>query len=420
MSVDLNETHIINADRVAAKIKRLGLKRQYLAEAIGVDRNTIRRWLNGKVKRVRQENLLALAKCLDTSLEELTVADITETLATTEEQIQAAHLMEERDLSSILLSQGEWDLLESVLRATAHPQLPPHLLAKIFNDLSVTCLKSHKIRHAQTYAERALTIAKRDNLTDHQIFAEISLANISLTDAAIGRACDELSRIMEALAGASSPTRTYACLSYARALTYAGSNIQAKTIYKNVIQTLCDTPQKTWHLMNLFEAHIHLGQIYQGSGDADLAKDHIDHAAALAQSMGFVDGVLQASLHSAMLMSSQGHHNRSLELCQEIQDQHGTRKPFRAAIYLMAAKASRLAGSLRTSQQFLTTARTGDLYPLLKMEVWEEMHHLANASNQDAQQKNCREVLDSFYNRFGCHDRTQRILEAPAGTAANT
>jgi DNA-binding transcriptional regulator YdaS (Cro superfamily) len=68
----------INSARVTALIDGQDLKRWWIAETIGVHKTTLRRWITGKIDRVSEENVLALARVLST-----TERDIAEPLPTT-------------------------------------------------------------------------------------------------------------------------------------------------------------------------------------------------------------------------------------------------------------------------------------------------------------------------------------------------
>lgn len=57
----------IDVQRVRRLIEGQGLKQWWVAEAAGIHKTTLRRWLNGKIERVNEERLRRLAEVLGAS-----------------------------------------------------------------------------------------------------------------------------------------------------------------------------------------------------------------------------------------------------------------------------------------------------------------------------------------------------------------
>src|SRR6478735_23821 len=108
----------LNSIFLKNKITELGIKQWWLAEQVGVDRKTVTRWLQGQVRSIQIENAETLTKILKCSTEELSLNDASEQLATPEDQKQAASLLASSSLLEKLGPIGEWNVIESLLKAT--------------------------------------------------------------------------------------------------------------------------------------------------------------------------------------------------------------------------------------------------------------------------------------------------------------
>lgn len=160
------------------RVIELGIKQWWLAEQVGVDRKTVIRWLQGKVKSIQRNNAEALAKVLDCRLDDLCLSDTAENLATMEDQKAAASLLSSSSLIERLGPIGEWDVIESLLKATIVPQLPLNILGDLYNQLTVASWRQSKIEQAEIYNAKALEIADRSG--DKKIRAEALLSKGNL------------------------------------------------------------------------------------------------------------------------------------------------------------------------------------------------------------------------------------------------
>lgn len=62
---------LLNSIFLKNKLVENGIKQWWLAEQVGVDRKTVVRWVQGKVKSIQSENAEALCKILNCSLDNL-------------------------------------------------------------------------------------------------------------------------------------------------------------------------------------------------------------------------------------------------------------------------------------------------------------------------------------------------------------
>ncbi len=155
------ETYLLNLTFLENRLGELGLKNWWVAEHIGVDRKTLSRWLTGKVKTIKNENLLALAECLKCSSEELVLKDDSSVIASKEEQAIAAELIVQENLLSTLTPSGQWPLLQSIVKSTMQPNLPLPVMGKLYNLLSVCSWRQDEIEKAKGFATKALSIGNQ-------------------------------------------------------------------------------------------------------------------------------------------------------------------------------------------------------------------------------------------------------------------
>ena len=142
------------------RIEARGLKQQWIAERIGVDKKTVGRWCTGKVKRLSRENAEALAALLACELAELTVSDEADVLATKEEQRVAARLLQEQDLLQLLSPSDNWALAESLIKASLQPDLPRRDLGRLYNLLSIAAWRQGHYAEGARHAARAREIGQ--------------------------------------------------------------------------------------------------------------------------------------------------------------------------------------------------------------------------------------------------------------------
>lgn len=171
---DIRLDHVFLKNRV----HELGLKQWWLAEQVGVDRKTVIRWLNGHVKSIQQDNAQKLSKILECSIEDLNLDDRADRLATHDDQKLAASLLAQSSLIDKLGPIGEWNVIESLLKATLVDGLPLNILGELYDQLSIASWRQSKIDQADVYNQKAEEIARKTG--DQVVLASalLSKANI--------------------------------------------------------------------------------------------------------------------------------------------------------------------------------------------------------------------------------------------------
>jgi len=154
-------TITLNSAWLRNRVTELGLKQWWLAEQIGVDKKTVIRWMHGHVRSIQVSNAQALAGVLGCRSADLELPRGAIDLATPEDQRAAAALLATNALLDRLGPVGEWDVIESLLKAVAVPDLPLHVLGTLYNRLCIACWRQSKMEQAEAYNRAAFDAARR-------------------------------------------------------------------------------------------------------------------------------------------------------------------------------------------------------------------------------------------------------------------
>ena len=166
--------HVFLKNRIA----ELGIKQWWLAEQVGVDRKTVIRWMQGQVRSIQQENAEKLAKTLDCDLSELTVVNGVDQLATAQDQKVAAALLLKSSLIDKLGPIGEWNVIDSLLKATVVPNLPLNVLGELYDQLTIASWRQSKIDQAAEYNTKSEEIAQKTG--DQALRASVLLSQANI------------------------------------------------------------------------------------------------------------------------------------------------------------------------------------------------------------------------------------------------
>jgi len=170
--LQLNPTWLRN------RVAELGLRQWWLAEQLGVDRRTVLRWVNGQVRQIAPERAQALAAVLGCPVTEMLLLDDSRELASPADQRAAGLALAGSALLDRLGPVGEWNVVEQLVRANAVPDLPLHVLGRLYHQLCVACWRQDKLAEATRHNQASLDLAQRCG--DHSLHADAlgSLANL--------------------------------------------------------------------------------------------------------------------------------------------------------------------------------------------------------------------------------------------------
>ena len=297
----------LNGAWLRNRVAELGLKHWWLAEQIGVDRKTVQRWLNGHVRTIRAENARALAGVLDCRVEALLLHDDTAGLATPDDQAHAATLLAAGRLIERLGPVGDWDVIESLIKATVVPQLPLHVLATLYDQLCIASWRQSKLDAAETYNRAALELAQRCD--DKALIASSLRSRANLLhwrgDCAAAQACYRevlaLAPYLDARALASTLSNLGASLYEAGALDEGRELLQRALALLRVD----GTP------MQLSIARTHLALLALRCGALDEADEHARQAEAHARPQDYRRGLAITQLLQAEIAARRGDATRA-------------------------------------------------------------------------------------------------------------
>lgn len=293
---------LLNSEFLSRRIQELGFKQWWLAEQIGVDRKTVSRWLKGQVKSVQLENLLAMAKVLGCEIDDLVVENSTELMSTPEDQKAAAALLVTSSLLDKLGPIGEWNVIESLLKATLVANLPLHLLGDLYAHLTIASWRQGKIEQAELYNQKLFEIATRSQSENLRARALLNQANFHSWRGETRLAIDVYERILE-LGEALQPRGVASAYSNLGAV-YIESGEYLKGEEKQLLAiAIFDEYGKA---MNLSIAHCHLAMSQLSRGDLSTAANSNRRARAEAERDGYRRGLEMAKLIEAELAARIG------------------------------------------------------------------------------------------------------------------
>ena len=343
------DTVALNSAWLRNRVAELRLKQWWLAEQAGVDKKTVVRWLHGHVRSIRAENARALAGILGCTVDDLTLHDELAELATEADQAEAAALLASGALIDKLGPVGEWNVIETLIKAIAVPQLPVHVLATLYDQLCVACWRQSKLAAAQTYNDAALALGERCG--DKALIASALRSKANLLhwrgDCELAqrtyRECLALGPFLDAAALASTHNNLGASL-YETGEFDTG---RAELLQALSLLRLGGTP------MQLSIARTQLAILALRCGDAETANEHADWSAAHAAQGGYARGEAMAELLRAEIAARRGNADGALVHLAEGQRRFAALSIEEGLNEEFAGRTLRLIGRLADAQSAL-------------------------------------------------------------------
>ncbi len=355
------------------RFKDRGLKQWWVAERVGVDRRTVRRWLQGKVRACHPVNLVALARVLGCREGDLILNRPEDRLATLEDQKNAARAILTSRAMEKLGPLGEWGALEAMLKACVVETLPLRILGRIYLQLCIACWRQGKLKSAEAYAWKAEGIARRCRDRAGLGGSLNSLANLrwwqgrSREAIRMYRACLSMGKALDPKVAAS------ACSNYGAVLWELGESEKAFRLQRRALAMFgaCGQP------MNRSIAHAQLALNHLERGDLAAGAPHVHASRREAQRDEYRRGLCLADLLEADLLAQDGRRKQALQRARAALKGFsavGIREGFN---YLLAAKVSRFAGDHGQARRWLLEAFTlTKAFPLERALAWAEKAHL--------------------------------------------
>jgi tetratricopeptide (TPR) repeat protein/DNA-binding Xre family transcriptional regulator len=397
----LNSTYLKN------RVHELGLKQWWLAEQVGVDRKTVIRWLQGKVRMIQLANATALAKILDCRVEDFCHQSEAERLATPEDQRTAAELLASSSVMEKLGPMGEWNVIESLLKATILQDLPLSVLGDLYNQLTVANWRQNKIDQAALYNEKAMEIAGQSRDQKIRAGALLSRANILWWRGQVSTAVNTFQECLSLKSFISEKTIGAIYSNLGAVLFEAGDLENGLAYQERAIENFLIHGQP----MNLSIAFCNEAMIFLQMERWAAAKGVCEKSAAFAKQDDYRRGTFMCGLIRAELFAREGQTEDALEVLTTALagfEKMGIKEGLN---FEFAARAQRLLGNYTDAESYaLLGIETAGSFPLEQAALFVELAQILRVSGRQAEdvENEARKAAQIYYTS-GCPLRLARI-----------
>ncbi len=401
------ETHLLNLTYLENRLGELGLKNWWVAEHIGVDRKTLSRWLTGKVKTIRNENLLALAECLKCKPEELVLMDDSSVIASKEEQATAAELIVQENLLSTLSPLGQWPLLESIVKSTMQPNLPLPVMGKLYNLLSVCSWRQDEIEKAKGFATKALSIGNQIGHRGVIAQAKSNLALVCFYQGQLGESILLFENVISERKFIDDERTVAAALSnlaqnyhiYGDFVLSRKAQMEAIEIYSVLALPL-----------NLSIAYCGLGLLLTELEDFESAENALQKSLGFAATANYVRGIHAGKIYLADIYSRRGDFKKAEILLDDGMFGFQNLKQNEALNFEIAARLARLQGESDKAQLLLEEGfNCAKEFPLEIASLEIELSKLWDLRRNPIKALESKNKALGIYKQAGADLRVQRL-----------
>lgn len=366
----LNSTYLNN------RITELGIKQWWLAEQVGVDRKTVIRWTQGQVRSIQPESVTALARILSCEVDDLTLSDEADQLASTEDQKSAAQLLAGSSLIDKLGPIGEWNVIEGLLKATIVPDLPIHVLGELFNQLTIASWRQSKIDQAELYNRKAEDIALRSK--DKAVLAGALLSKANLLSWR-GKASSAINTYRECLSLEPfiNPRTLGSIYSNLGAVLYESGDFVAG---EELLRKALDRFAVFGKPMNLSIAWCHLSMIYLQTGHLDESARACLHSISFAEADSYLRGIAMGKLITSEISARRGEDETAANTLEESLLDFAKLGIEEGLNYEFAGRVSMLLGKRDAAETFLQKGISiSKDFPLSRAALYFELAKLTSS-----------------------------------------
>lgn len=299
----------LNASWLRNRVAELGLRQWWLAEQLGVDRRSVLRWINGQVRSIAPERARNLAEVLGCRVADLLLHDPGRQLASPDDQRSAGLALATSRLLDRLGPVGEWDVVEQLVRASAVPDLPLHVLGRLYHQLCVACWRQDKLAEAAQHNRAALDLAERCDDRALRADALGSRANLEYWRGEVDTALGTWRKAL-ALAPWLTPRQRGALHSNVGAALYETGALDAGQAQ---LQQALECFEIDGTPMNRSIARGHLARLALERGDLDEAARQSARARSLARQGDYRRGQALALLTDALIAAHRGQRETACE-----------------------------------------------------------------------------------------------------------
>jgi tetratricopeptide (TPR) repeat protein len=386
------------------RVTELGIKQWWSAEQIGVDRKTVIRWTQGQVKSIQLENAEKLAKILNCSVADLTFENEAEKLASPGDQKAAAAALINSSLVEKLGPIGEWDVIESLLKATIVPNLPLNILGELYDKLTIASWRQSKIDQAHQYNVKTEDIARKTDDRTLLASALISKANIfswrgHVTDAIkTYKDCLTYEKYVE-------PKTLGAIYSNLGGTLYESGNLSdgEKSVKKSI--EIFQTGGKP---LNLSISHCHLALIYLELGKIDEAERETQLSIQFAKQDDYRRGLAQGKLLLAEVAAHRGQ-SKATSLAEEALRDFEALGISEGLNYEQAGRVyHRLHDFDKAESYFRKGISLSRAFPVYQAALFKELGLVLKAKNDPKWKEELQNSID-LYKKCQCPLRAEMV-----------
>ncbi len=393
--------HVFLKNRIA----ELGIKQWWLAEQIGVDRKTIIRWIQGQVRSIQIENAEKLTKILECTLLDLTLKNEAEQLSTPEDQRTAAALLTSSSLIEKLGPIGEWNVIESLLKATLVPNLPLNILGELYNQLTIASWRQSKVDQAAIYNAKTQEIARKSGDKSLLASALLSQANIHSWRAQVSQSiaayqeCITFEKFIE-------PKTLGATYSNLGGVLYESGEIsEGENFVRKSIVIFNEFGKPT----NLSISHTHLAIIALHKDLVDVAETEAQTSLQFAKQDNFRRGIQMAGLLQAEIAARRSQKTLAQKLVKESLAGFEALGIHEGLNFEIAGRTHRLIGKLDEAEDFLRQGlKISKNFPVYLASIYYELAEVLKAKSSPSWVTEAQTAIDIFL-QSECPKRAQFI-----------
>lgn len=407
----------LNTHFVARRIAALDVKQWWLARQVGVDRKTVSRWATGKVKRIAPENAETLASLLDCSLDELTLSDDADLLATHEEQRAAARLIREHGLVAKLSPTDDWKLAEGVIRAAMTPELPLVDLGHLYTSLSTVEWRQGRYVDARVHALRAAEIAEQ---VGDRLLAIAAAFDLAVIDSFLGESASALAAYERVLA---IPESFHTPAGRAATWSNAGCLYRSFLRFEESLAAQREAIRRYAALgtdYNLAIAWTSLGVAAAESGALDDALAAFETAERHAAASRYTRGVTSARIYLADVLALRGDAASARTLVAANLADLNAYEVYDLTAHECAARVLRLAGDVTAAREEIHRGiERAARFPEIRGLMLEELARIEQVADDSSAAAEARRGADQAFSAAGLRVRVHEGPTPEYGSATS-
>ena len=368
--MSIKGTQELNAQSLRNRIDLLKLKREYIALEIGVDRNTLRRWLNGSIRRVKTENVRSLAKILKCDESTLVVEEPFEK-ARRQLEIENPATLPLDKIYQTFANDGQYELLESLLLQLSQLNLPPEVLGQLYNLTSFASIKQSKPQRARDLANLAIEAGHKagDIECISQGYSNVGASYLIEHDVGSG-----IERILQAIVfswQSRSMVRWTGAMGNACRAYEAYGNYPAGIRFGLRVLKYQSSPDSQTTPEQVAQIHNAVGMCYFGLQDLHVALNHFNQALKIARANKFRWEILRTYLGQALVWSARQDGSKRTKEILEVyfEKQEGKNVPI--SHQLVLARIYLQLGLPYVTHEYLSKFNTETAKPLFLATFYE-------------------------------------------------